>query len=701
MPTKSSSGGELPPDPEQGASGDGAGGGGGRPRRDGSGAIDHGGAAAGSDGPGSSAGSTSSSAPPMSASAAAAAAVPGSGRAVAERRKRYLLAPRQSSISPMSMMALGGMQPAGFSPLSFDAIEQALRNHPDIEFVGSVGPRNTVGALSTGIGGAQGVLVARMTEQNAARLYQQGAGHLMIERDQHLALTDPAFRMPPLVTGVMPGGPTTAIAITVLGRDNQPVPEAEVSVFGSLLPVSGVTDANGQVTLALPLETARAVSGLYVKPKGDYWSFYQRDPDIGTDQPNVVGLRQLSDWAPLKDFPQRQVYGWGQKAMRLDQLPQQLRGQGIRIAVIDSGAATTHQNLEQLHDGVDILAKGDTKGWTRDELGHGSHCSAVIAGAALPTGMRGFAPDAELHECKLFPGGQISQLIDALEYCIEQQIDVVNLSLGGVEPSEALEQQIVRAKRAGVACIVAAGNSGNAVQYPASSPNVLAVAAIGKLGEFPPDSYHAQTLTPTVDANGYYQASFSCFGPQVAVCAPGVAIASAVPPNNFAAWDGTSMAAPHITGLAALVLAHHPEFQSSYKVRGPERVERLFQIIKMSARPVSVGEPGHTGYGLPDVLTAVGLQPAAGQAALARQAAPLAAMAGAAAGAGLNSAMAPAALASTSAPIPVPNYGGGFTAQQGAALATQALSPLGFDPRWPGLGTMQASSMGTPFGPFW
>jgi len=139
------------------------------------------------------------------------------------------------------------------------------------------------------------------------------------------------------------------------------------------------------------------------------------------------------------------------------------------------------------------------------------------------------------------------------------------------------------------------------------------VAAIGKLDEFPPDSYHAQTLDSNVDANGYFSAKFSCFGPQVAVCAPGVAITSCVPPNNFAAWDGTSMATPHVTGLAALVLAHHPDFQALYKTRGPDRVERLFQIIKSSARRVSLGDQSRTGYGLPDVLAAVGLQAQAGQ----------------------------------------------------------------------------------------
>ncbi|WP_432379130.1 S8 family serine peptidase [Duganella sp. P38] len=299
--------------------------------------------------------------------------------------------------------------------------------------------------------------------------------------------------------------------------------------------------------------------------------------------------------------------------MRLDQLPGTYRGQGVRIAIIDSGAATTHDNLHGIRAGFDVInKKTNPDGWDQDALGHGSHCAGVIAAADIASGIRGFAPDAEVHACKLFPGGQVSQLIDALEYCIDKQIDVVNLSLGGAAVSEALEQQIIRARRAGIACIVAAGNSGGAVQYPASSPNVLAVAAIGKLDEFPADSYHAQTLDANVDAYGYFTAKFSCFGPQVAVCAPGVAITSCVPPNNFAAWDGTSMATPHVTGLAALCLAHHPDFQTQqYRTRGAERVERLFQIIRASARRVSLGDQSRTGYGMPDTLLAVGLQPQA------------------------------------------------------------------------------------------
>ncbi|HEV7814942.1 MAG TPA: S8 family serine peptidase [Janthinobacterium sp.] len=523
------------------------------------------------------------------------------GRQVAERKKRFLVAPRQPHES---------LQTLGLQPLQLEAVEQALRANADIEIVDTVGPKNAVGAFASGMGATQGIIVARMTEQKAQQLHQQGQGRLLVERDQHLAMLEPAFRAPTMVTGMLPAaGSALETMVLVLAPDGAPVPGAEVSLFGNLLPASGVTDDNGQAILTLYGETPHTLSGLYVKPKSDFWSFYQRDPDISTSEINVVGLRPLSDWAPLAGFPRQKVYGWGQKAMRLDQLPGNYRGQGIKIAVIDSGAATTHQNLNRVGAGFDIIHKHTSpETWNEDTLGHGSHCTAVIAGADIASGLRGFAPDAEVHACKLFPGGQISQLIDALEYCIEKKIDVVNLSLGGAEPSEALEQQLLRAKRAGIACIVAAGNSGGPVQYPASSPHVLAVAAIGKLGEFPPDSYHAETLTQAVDANGYYPASFSCHGPEIGVCAPGVAIASAVPPNNFAAWDGTSMAAPHVTGLAALALAHHPDFHSVFKARGAERVEHLFQVIKMSARRVSLGDQGRTGFGMPDVLVAVGLQ---------------------------------------------------------------------------------------------
>jgi subtilisin len=533
------------------------------------------------------------------------------GRPIGERKKKYLVAPRA---------ALGGFGTSSWiAPLGLSAVQQALHALPDIDVVDTITPRASLGTASFGPsamgGSSDGVIVARMTDQKAGELLQRGQGQLLVERDQHLQLLDPMLRRPDLVSALTPyQGPQSEVQIAVVGQNGALLPDVEVSLFGGVLPSSAVTGADGVARLQLYGDNMNTISGLYVKPRIDFWSFYQRDPDLRLDEANVVTVRALADWPALRGLPQQSAIGWGARAMRLDQVPQQFRGRGIKVAVIDSGAATTHGNLNEIHEGFDVVNKQTDRGtWNVDQLGHGSHCTGVIAATDPAWGIRGFAPEAEIHVCKLFPGGQVSQLIDALEYCIEQGVDVVNMSLGGSAPSEALERQIVRAKQAGVACIAAAGNSSAAVQYPASSPHVLAVAAIGKIGEFPPDSYHSETIGPDIDMYGYFTARFSCFGPQVDVCAPGVAITSSVPPNNFAAWDGTSMAAPHVTGLAALVLAHRPEFQSMLQARSPERVERLFQVLRMSARPVTLSDPTHIGYGLPDALVALGL-PAAPQA---------------------------------------------------------------------------------------
>src|SRR5262249_26112402 len=151
----------------------------------------------------------------------------------------------------------------------------------------------------------------------------------------------------------------------------------------------------------------------------------------------------------------------------------------------------------------------------------------------------------------------------------------------------------------------AAGNSAGPLQYPARSPCVLAVSALGKLGEFPSDSYHATLPVPPASPDGLFFPRFGCFGPEVAVAGPGVAIVSSVPENGFAAWDGTSMAAAHIVGLAALVLAHNLDFQTVFAARNAARVDHLFDVLRQSAQPVALGDRQRTGAGLPNAVTAL------------------------------------------------------------------------------------------------
>jgi len=364
-------------------------------------------------------------------------------REIKKRKGQFLIAPRQNPT----------LQMMGIAPLQFSVLEQALRDSPDIEVIDRVGPKQAIGAFAAGMPGGGGVLVARMAEEKASALALQSQGQLIVERDQSLQLLDVNYPQSELVSYSLP---TTGSALTaeflVVAQD-KPVEGAEVYLFGSLLPAHGVTDANGRARLTLFGESASSVRRLYVKPRMDYWSFYQEQPDISDSDSeiNVIGLRALSDWPSLANFPKQQQLSWGQKAMRLDQLPPHFRGQGIRVAVVDSGAANQHQDLTNIKNGYDIINKQrDTTTWTIDSLSHGSHCAGIIAGLDSAVGIRGFAPDAEIHVCKLFPGGQISQLIDALEYCIDKQVDVVNLSLGGAEPSEALEQQLSRVRQAGI-----------------------------------------------------------------------------------------------------------------------------------------------------------------------------------------------------------------------------------------------------------
>src|SRR5262249_5371915 len=212
----------------------------------------------------------------------------------------------------------------------------------------------------------------------------------------------------------------------------------------------------------------------------NYWDQYLTDPELSDTEINVIRLRAIEE--TVAGFPSRFRYGWGQIQMGLDRIPETLTCKGVRIAIVDSGADTSHPLLHHIRLGLDLTEKVDSQSWTQDMVGHGSHCAGIIAARDESAHMlRGFAPEAEIHVLQVFPGGRFSSLIEALDYCLEFEIDIVNLSLGSPQRSQAIEQKLEEAALHGIACIVAAGNSGGPVQYPASSPYTLAVGAIGRL----------------------------------------------------------------------------------------------------------------------------------------------------------------------------------------------------------------------------
>jgi subtilisin len=535
----------------------------------------------------------------------AAAGAAGSDKIVERGKRQLLIAPRRGAATAAGIIR----------PMSAGALKGVIATLPDVDVVQVLKPRKMIQTMSATGDDATDVYVVRTSKDRAELLKQAAPPNMIVEDDAYL---DYGGVVRPLAASgnvaALSGAATQEIQFRVVGDDDKPVSGVKITLTGDTFPAEGETDKKGEVTLDLVVLPNGRARSLYVVPGKGYWDRFVVNPDVSATDVNVIKLLSLK--ASVSGFPDTFKYGWGHRMMGLDRLPQHLTGRGVKIGIIDSGADNTHPLLQHLKNGVDLTNNSDQASWANDVVGHGSHCAGVI-GARNTDGiaLRGFAPEAEIHVFKIFPGGQFSSLLDAIDQCMARDVDIINMSLGSSQPSEAVEQKITEAVMDGIACIVAAGNSGGPVQYPASSPNVMAVAAIGKLKEFPSEAWDSQTVTQgQVGTDGIFSPSFTCFGPQVAVCAPGVAIISTVP-GGYEPESGTSMAAPHVTGLAAILLAHHPAFQTTFRTRGPQRVAALFSLVKSVCAPCSLGQ-GRTGFGIPklDSLFSV-LVPAAADSA--------------------------------------------------------------------------------------
>ncbi|GAA4971165.1 S8 family serine peptidase [Pseudonocardia tropica] len=442
------------------------------------------------------------------------------------------------------------------------------------------------------------IFVAEMDDQQAHNLRRNFSTAIVAE-DVPVEMAPATLAPDPGLLPIMPLEDAVHVSV-VVRADGQALAGANAYLMGSVFPAQGVADEDGRVEFTIYGERLDTIKALYVKPRGDYWSLWLPRPSLVEGRDNVVELHPLGVQYP--GFPDEQVWGWGQTAMGLDRLDGDLTGAGVRVAVVDSGVQADHPNLS-VDDGRDLVTGN---AWGTDGVGHGTHCAGVICARDTGSGVRGFAPDAELIAVKIFPGAQVSHLVEALNFCIEAEVDVVNMSLGvpALDPPqiELLQGKLRQARAAGVACIVAAGNSAGPVQYPGAFAEVLTVAAVGRQGTFPDDSYHGtQVSGPAPGRDAFFPAKFTCFGPEVDVAAPGVAVLSTFAPTGYSAMDGTSMAAPHVAGLAALLVGHHRDLRDA--PRDGARVDRLFQIITSGARrlPFPASDDLRQGSGLPTV----------------------------------------------------------------------------------------------------
>ncbi|MFH1344456.1 MAG: S8 family serine peptidase [Pseudomonadota bacterium] len=264
---------------------------------------------------------------------------------------------------------------------------------------------------------------------------------------------------------------------------------------------------------------------------------------------------------------------WGLEATKV--LGSSLTGAGIKVAVLDTGFDHTHQDFTGRAITKKLFASQSTED---DEHGHGTHCIGTACGPLRPsTGPRyGIAYEAEIYAGKVLGDdgfGTDRSIIAGMDWALDQGCQVISMSLGaatrlGDQPSGDYEQIGQVCLDAGTLVIAAAGNESARPQRiaPVGSPaNASTFMAVGAV-----DS----ALRPAV---------FSCGGmnpgQEVDIAAPGVAILSSLPGNNYDRWDGTSMATPHVAGVAALIA------QSSDSFRGWALWARLLQIVSRLPHP--------------------------------------------------------------------------------------------------------------------
>jgi subtilisin len=489
-------------------------------------------------------------------------------------------------------------------PTEARAFASQLDQDPQIKVV------RTIGRARTGDRYPH-IAVIETTAERAAALARMTALH--VEPDLRLGWAGiPAAGLGDLAdVPAAPVGDLQPVVVVVDDDGGRPVEGAAVCLFGPGLPAIGFTGPDGRAELAVPVETAAGADLLLVRPARGCWPARLSRPRFVPDEPARVTCERVITTFP--GFPERALDSWGARATGFDRLPPTHRGDGIRIALIDSGVAAGHPDLTgRIADGRDVVGEDD-KSWREDQIGTGTHQAVLIAGRDEGSGVIGLAPEAEVHICRTAPGGTCADLIEALDYCIEQEIDVALISVGITGDSSLLADKVVQAREHGVACVAAVGDGGGPIAQPSALPGVLAVGAVGQLGSFPPGSGIAAELTGPPTPDGLFAPRFANYGPGMDCCAPGVAIVSGLPPASYGPLGGTATAAAHVAAIAGLVLAHHPQFRPEPGrhpvTRDASRVDRLFQLIVASCRPLPELGPLRTGAGIPDAAVAVGVAP--------------------------------------------------------------------------------------------
>lgn len=275
---------------------------------------------------------------------------------------------------------------------------------------------------------------------------------------------------------------------------------------------------------------------------------------------------------PYPDAPKLGGNNWGADLVNAPTAWQNGHtGKGVIVAVLDTGVDYNHEDLknniwtnskEIAGNGIDDDGNGyvdDVLGWNfnsnnnnvLDNNGHGTHVSGTIAAENNGIGVTGIAYNSQIMAVKVLDengSGSYANIANGIRYAVDNGANVINLSLGGNSGNNTLKSAIEYASSKGVIVVMAAGNSGDATpSYPAryADKSGIAVGAVDKNNQ----------LTDFSNRSGSQEIKY--------VTAPGKDVYSTVPDNKYASYSGTSMAAPHVAGVVALMLSANPNLTES------------------------------------------------------------------------------------------------------------------------------------------
>ncbi len=268
---------------------------------------------------------------------------------------------------------------------------------------------------------------------------------------------------------------------------------------------------------------------------------------------------------------------WGIDRIDAEIVHSQNKGRGVKVAILDTGIDLDHRDLRIAGDVTFVpeTTSGD------DDHGHGTMVAGVVAALDNNRGVVGVAPEVELYSVKVLNkngSGVMSVVLAGIEWAVDNNMQVINMSFGGIMgwPSSVIEA-VEKAYQAGTVLVAGAGNGGDQgrIYAPARFEPVIAVGATD------------QNDTRT---------SFSCTGPTLELMAPGAGILSTSRGGGYSGGSGTSFATPHVTGIAALLIASG--VTSNIEVR---------QILQAMAEDLgSLGWDHSYGYGLVNAAKATG-----------------------------------------------------------------------------------------------